>query len=81
MMDKIRTRLLRLPRRQKRILQVIADVLLVWVALWMSFVVRLGFDELNNPFVVFLAISQCSDHRHSAVHPLWHVPCRHALFW
>ncbi|NBF12241.1 polysaccharide biosynthesis protein [Pseudomonas sp. Fl4BN1] len=51
-MDKIRTCLLRLPRRQKRILQVITDILLVWVALWMSFVVRLGFDDLNNPFVV-----------------------------
>ncbi|WP_426190895.1 polysaccharide biosynthesis protein [Pseudomonas sp. NFXW11] len=51
-MDKIRTRLVRLSRRQKRVLQVITDILLVWVALWMAFVVRLGFDDLNNPFIV-----------------------------
>ncbi|WP_267924186.1 nucleoside-diphosphate sugar epimerase/dehydratase [Pseudomonas sp. Au-Pse12] len=51
-MDKIRTLLLRLPRRQKRVLQVITDILLVWIALWMAFVVRLGFDDLNNPFIV-----------------------------
>ncbi|MBP5127127.1 polysaccharide biosynthesis protein, partial [Pseudomonas protegens] len=51
-MDKIRTLLLRLPRRQKRVLQVVTDILLVWVALWMAFVVRLGFDDLNNPFIV-----------------------------
>ncbi|ULT73832.1 nucleoside-diphosphate sugar epimerase/dehydratase [Pseudomonas sp. BC42] len=52
MMDKIRTRLLRLPRRQKRVLQVITDIFLVWAALWIAFVVRLGFDDLSNPFVV-----------------------------
>lgn len=49
-MDKIRTRLLGLPRRQKRILQVFADIFLVWLALWMAFVVRLGIDEAINPF-------------------------------
>ncbi|NNA97967.1 polysaccharide biosynthesis protein [Pseudomonas gessardii] len=49
-MDKIRTRLLSLPRRQKRILQVFADIFLVWLALWMAFVVRLGIDEAINPF-------------------------------
>ncbi|EPL04246.1 nucleoside-diphosphate sugar epimerase/dehydratase [Pseudomonas sp. CF161] len=53
-MDKIRTYLLSLPRRQKRFLQVAADIVLVWIALWMAFVVRLGFDDLNNPFVVHL---------------------------
>ena len=53
-MDKIRTYLLSLPRRQKRILQVATDIVLVWIALWMAFVVRLGFDDLNNPFVVHL---------------------------
>ncbi|MBF0640683.1 polysaccharide biosynthesis protein [Pseudomonas protegens] len=52
MMDKIRTLLLRLPRRQKRVLQVVTDIVLVWIALWMAFVVRLGFDDLNNPFIV-----------------------------
>jgi len=48
-MDKIRAVLLALPRRRKRVLQVIADVFLVWLSLWMAFVVRLGLDELNNP--------------------------------
>ncbi|MBH3425767.1 MULTISPECIES: polysaccharide biosynthesis protein [Pseudomonas] len=51
-MDKLRTFLLNLPRRQKRILQVIADIVLVWLALWMAFVVRLGIDELVNPIVL-----------------------------
>ena len=49
-MDKIRARLLSLPRRHKRILQVLTDISLVWCALWMAFVVRLGVDELVNPF-------------------------------
>ncbi|MGY2201336.1 polysaccharide biosynthesis protein [Pseudomonas gingeri] len=49
-MDKIRACLLGLPRRQKRVLQVIADIMLVWLALWMSFVVRLGLDDVINPF-------------------------------
>ncbi|PMV17891.1 MULTISPECIES: polysaccharide biosynthesis protein [unclassified Pseudomonas] len=49
-MDKMRAFLLSLPRRQKRILQVAADILLVWFALWMAFLVRLGLDELVNPF-------------------------------
>ena len=49
-MDTIRTYLLGLPRRKKRILQVMTDVVLVWLALWMAFVVRLGVDEMINPF-------------------------------
>jgi FlaA1/EpsC-like NDP-sugar epimerase len=58
-MDKIRARLLSLPRRHKRILQVLTDISLVWCALWMSFVVRLGLDELVNPFTqhVWLFVS------------------------
>jgi len=58
-MDNIRVRLLGLPRRQKRLIQVGTDVILVWIALWMSFVVRLGIDEMINPiathFWLFLA--------------------------
>src|SRR5476651_1269168 len=50
-MDKLRAFLLALPRRSKRIIQVSADVLLVWIALWMAFVVRLGIDDLINPVV------------------------------
>lgn len=50
MTDKLRTALLRLPRRYKRLLQVIVDVVLVWSALWLAFVVRLGFDKRIDPF-------------------------------
>ncbi|WP_166224765.1 polysaccharide biosynthesis protein [Pseudomonas atagonensis] len=53
-MDRVRMFLLALPRRQKRLLQVITDVVLVWIALWMAFVVRLGIDEMVNPFKVHL---------------------------
>lgn len=49
MMSKLRAVLLALPRRQKRILQVAADVVLVWIALWMAFVVRLGIEDMINP--------------------------------
>lgn len=52
MMDKLRARLLALPRRNKRILQVVVDLLLVWLALWMSFIVRLGFDDAGNPVLL-----------------------------
>lgn len=38
--------LLGFSRRQKRLLQVFADILLVWLSLWLAYVVRLGF---NNP--------------------------------
>ncbi|WP_375538559.1 nucleoside-diphosphate sugar epimerase/dehydratase, partial [Pseudomonas chlororaphis] len=48
-MDRLRAFLLGLPRRQKRLLQVLTDILLVWLALWMAFVVRLGVDEIINP--------------------------------
>lgn len=48
-MDRLRKRMLGLPRRYKRALQVVIDVLLVWLALWLAFIVRLGLDELNNP--------------------------------
>lgn len=48
-MDKLRKRMLGLPRKYKRILQVITDIVLVWIALWLAFVVRLGLDDMNNP--------------------------------
>lgn len=51
-MHKIRVRLLALPRGQKRVLQVIVDICLVWFALWLAFVVRLGFSELDNPILL-----------------------------
>jgi FlaA1/EpsC-like NDP-sugar epimerase len=40
---------LALPRGYKRLLQVITDIVLVWAALWLAFLVRLGIDELANP--------------------------------
>lgn len=49
-MDKLRSVLLGLPRRQKRLLQVLADVVLVELALWLAFVVRLGIEDMINPF-------------------------------
>ncbi len=48
-MDTLRIYLLGLPRRYKRSIQVLTDVVLVWLALWMAFVVRLGIDEMINP--------------------------------
>lgn len=59
-MDKVRTHLLNLSRRQKRVLQVIADISLVWVALWMAFVVRLGIDEMINPVRVHFWLFICA---------------------
>lgn len=53
-MDRLRTFLLGLPRRQKRLLQVAADIVLVWFSLWMSFVVRLGIEDLINPVGAYL---------------------------
>ncbi|MCV4261625.1 polysaccharide biosynthesis protein [Pseudomonas capsici] len=48
-MNRLRVFLLALPRRKKRIVQVFADLFLVWFALWMAFVVRLGVEDLINP--------------------------------
>lgn len=60
MMSKVSTALLGLPRRVKRLLQVGADVLLVCVALWLSFIVRLGIEDpllpvRNHPWLFFAA--------------------------
>jgi FlaA1/EpsC-like NDP-sugar epimerase len=48
--EKWRRHLVRLPRRIKRLIQVSADVVLVWAALWLSFVVRLGDAKTIDPF-------------------------------
>ena len=50
-MDNLRTKLLALPRRHKRLLQVLTDIVLIWAALWLAFVVRLGIDEMANPMI------------------------------
>jgi hypothetical protein len=44
MTDKLRKTLIKLPRRRKRLLQVVVDVCLVSLALWLAFVVRPGVD-------------------------------------
>lgn len=43
-------KLLGLPRRYKRMLQVAADVSLVWLSLWLAFLVRLGTEDMISPF-------------------------------
>ena len=47
--ENLRTRLVRLPRRYKRLIQVSTDVVLVWLALWLAFVVRLGDTRNIEP--------------------------------
>ena len=47
--EKLRASLVRLPRQQKRLIQVSADVLLVWLALWLSFYLRLGNASFVDP--------------------------------
>ncbi len=46
----LRDKLLGLRRRHKRLLQIIADVLLIWMALWLSFAIRLGDLDAAQPF-------------------------------
>jgi len=41
--------LVALPRRQKRLIQVATDVVLVWVALWLAFFVRVGEADFVEP--------------------------------
>ncbi|NNA89736.1 polysaccharide biosynthesis protein [Pseudomonas gessardii] len=50
-MERLRAYLVGLPRRRKRLIQVSTDVFVVWCALWLAFVVRLGIDEMINPFI------------------------------
>ncbi|EJL05641.1 MULTISPECIES: nucleoside-diphosphate sugar epimerase/dehydratase [Pseudomonas] len=53
-MDKLRVALLGLPRRHKRALQLATDIILVWIALWLAFVVRLGVEALASPIATHL---------------------------
>ncbi|AZC27857.1 polysaccharide biosynthesis protein [Pseudomonas sessilinigenes] len=59
-MGNVRIHLLNLSRRQKRVLQVAVDISLVWVALWMAFVVRLGIDEMINPVKMHFWLFICA---------------------
>jgi FlaA1/EpsC-like NDP-sugar epimerase len=45
----LRERMVGMRRRYKRILQLATDVMLVWGALWLAFVVRLGIANPINP--------------------------------
>lgn len=49
--SRVRDYLVNLSRRKKRLVQVCADVVLIWLALWLSFIVRLGIDEMYNPVI------------------------------
>src|SRR5690554_7421335 len=41
----IKEKLLGLPRRYKRLLQVFADVVLIWLSVWLAFVFRVGYES------------------------------------
>lgn len=60
MISRLRNWLLELPRRQKRFLQVLTDIVLVWIALWLAFVVRLGLDDMINPLKVHTWLFICA---------------------
>ncbi|MCE0881433.1 polysaccharide biosynthesis protein [Pseudomonas putida] len=49
--QRVREYLVNLSRRNKRLVQVCTDIFLIWFALWLSFIVRLGVDEMYNPIV------------------------------
>ncbi|AHZ76247.1 MULTISPECIES: polysaccharide biosynthesis protein [Pseudomonas] len=51
--ERVRQFLVNLSRRQKRLIQVCTDVVLIWFALWLSFIVRLGIDEMYNPILEY----------------------------
>lgn len=52
--DRIRQYLLRMSRQSKRSLQVCADILLLWAALWLAFFVRLGLERMIDPVGEYL---------------------------
>ena len=45
----VRKTLLGLSKRKKRLLQVVVDIALLWIALWLAFFIRLGPEQLINP--------------------------------
>lgn len=50
------SRLLALPTWSKKVLQVLADVVIIWLALWLSFCIRLGIDQFVNPLGEYLSL-------------------------
>ncbi|MGA8138758.1 MAG: nucleoside-diphosphate sugar epimerase/dehydratase [Pseudomonas gingeri] len=59
-MDGLRALLLGLSRRRKRVIQILTDIVLVWGALWLAFVVRLGIEDMVNPFSGHLWLFVCA---------------------
>lgn len=49
-MEALQRFLINLPKRDKRLLQLLADTVLIWIALWLAFVVRLGEFNVVHPF-------------------------------
>lgn len=45
----LRERLVALSRQSKRAIQVAVDIFLIWLALWLSFAIRLGVNGFINP--------------------------------
>ncbi|RRJ84486.1 nucleoside-diphosphate sugar epimerase/dehydratase [Aestuariirhabdus litorea] len=45
-MNKLRSRLINLSRRQKRVIQVSIDIPLVWIALYLGLLMRLGWEDM-----------------------------------
>jgi FlaA1/EpsC-like NDP-sugar epimerase len=49
-MDRLKPFLVGLTKGQKRLIQVVVDIVLVWGALWLAFIVRLGLGDVFGPF-------------------------------
>jgi len=77
----VRDFLLRRSRKQKRLLQGLADTLLVWLALWLAFVVRTGsfhsVDPLDKHAFLFIAAPLITLPLF-ALFGLYHTVTRHA---
>lgn len=48
-MKVVRQFMVSMPRGQKRLLQLLADTILIWIALWLSFAIRLGELDAAKP--------------------------------
>ncbi|WP_373691044.1 polysaccharide biosynthesis protein [Endozoicomonas sp. ONNA2] len=52
----LRNRLISLSRTKKRLVSLVIDVLIIWLALFLSFVVRLGIEDFDNHRVLFFKL-------------------------
>lgn len=79
-MDRLRAILVGLPRRNKRLIQVATDITVVWAALWLAFIVRLGIDEMATPFPrPSMAVCRGARGSYPAVYSFWDVSRSHAV--